>query len=216
VKPISFLVWFLLWLIAALCGAWATAALHFDFPVASFRTPAAITFALLLLGAIIFVRGKTFKFGITIAGFLLVLTWWFTLKPSSDKDWQPDVAESGWAEIDGDNVTIHNVRNCDYRTETDYTPRWETRTIHLSKIEGMDIAITYWGSPWIAHPIVSFRFADSLPLCFSIETRKTINQEYSAVRGLFRQFTLIYIVADERDPIRLRTNYSPRGSRRRS
>ena len=59
----------------------------------------------------------------------------------------------------------------------------------------------------MAHPIVSFRFADSLPLCFSIETRKTINQEYSAVRGMYRQFTLIYIVADERDPIRLRTNY---------
>jgi hypothetical protein len=71
----------------------------------------------------------------------------------------------------------------------------------------MDVAINYWGSPWISHPIVSFLFADALPLCFSIETRKTIGQKYSALDGLYRQYTLIYVVADERDSIRLRTNY---------
>jgi len=65
----------------------------------------------------------------------------------------------------------------------------------------------YWGSPYMAHPIVSFRFGDSLPICFSIETRKAVGQEYSAIHGLYRQYTLIYIVADERDSIRVRTNY---------
>ena len=99
------------------------------------------------------------------------------------------------------------MRNCDYRTETDFTPHWETRTVRLSQITGMDVAINYWGSPWIAHPIVSFQFADALPLCFSIETRKTIGQKYSTLEGLYRQYTLIYVVADERDCIRLRTNY---------
>ena len=99
------------------------------------------------------------------------------------------------------------MRNCDYRNETDFTTHWETRTVRLSQITGMDLAIMYWGSPWMAHPIVSFRFADALPLCFSIETRKTIGQQYSAVRGLYRQYTLIYIVADERDSIRVRSNY---------
>jgi hypothetical protein len=111
------------------------------------------------------------------------------------------------AEINGDEVTLHNVRNCDYRTETDYTARWETRTVRLSQITGIDMAIDYWGSPWIAHPIISFQFADALPVCFSIETRKTIGQTYSAIGGLYRQFELIYVVADERDVIRLRTNY---------
>ena len=79
--------------------------------------------------------------------------------------------------------------------------------MRLSQISGMDVAINYWGSPWISHPIVSFQFADALPLCFSIETRRTIGQKYSALAGLYRQYTLIYIVADERDVIRLRTNY---------
>src|SRR5258708_14351109 len=71
----------------------------------------------------------------------------------------------------------------------------------------MDVAINYWGSPWIAHPIVSFQFADALPLCFSIETRKTTRKQYSTLEGFYRQYTLIYVVADERDCIRLRTNY---------
>ena len=102
---------------------------------------------------------------------------------------------------------MHNVRNCDYRTETDYTPHWETRTVRLSQITGIDLAINYWGSSWIAHPIVSFQFADAPPVCFSIEVRKKIGQAYSAIGGFYRQFALIYIVADERDVIRVRTNY---------
>ena len=131
----------------------------------------------------------------------------FAEEPSNDRAWQSDVAQTAWAEIKGDEVTVHNVRNCEYRTETDFTPRWESRTYRLSQITGMDLAVMYWGSPWMAHPIVSFRFADALPLCFSIETRKAIGQSYSALRGLYRQYTLIYIVADERDSIRVRSNY---------
>ena len=96
------------------------------------------------------------------------------------------------AEINGDEITIHNVRNCDYRTETVFTPHWETRTVWLSRITGMDLAINYWGSPWIAHPIVSFQFADALPLCFSIETRKAIGQNYSALEGLYRLHAHLY------------------------
>ena len=139
--------------------------------------------------------------------FALVLAWWLTLKPSNDRAWQPDVAQTAWAEIDGDHVTIHNVRNCDYRTEGDYTPRWETRSFDLSQIRGMDIFLTYWGSPWIAHPIVSFQFGDNDYIAMSIETRKEVGEVYSAIRGFFRYYELIYTVSDERDVVRLRTNY---------
>jgi Domain of unknown function (DUF4105) len=193
------------WIIAALCAAWAFGALYFDFPTAG--ALAAILLVLLLLAAIIFVRGKVLKLAIIFVVFAVVAAWWLTLKPSNDRAWQPDVAQTAWGQINGDEVTVHNVRNCDYRTATDFTPHWETRTVRLSQLTGMDVAINYWGSPWISHPIVSFLFADALPLCFSIETRKTIGQTYSALRGLYRQYTLIYIVADERDSIRVRSNY---------
>jgi hypothetical protein len=137
----------------------------------------------------------------------VVLACWFTIKPSNEGNWQADVAQLAWAEINGDEVTLHNVRNNDYRTELDYTARWETRTVRISQITGVDLAINYWGSPWMAHPIASFQFADAPPICFSIETRKQLGQTYSAIGGLYRQFALIYVVADERDVIRVRTNY---------
>ena len=193
------------WAVAIVAVAWAFGALYFDFP--RIGALAAILFVVLLLAAIIFVRGQLLKLSIVLGAFAVVLSWWLTLKPSNDRAWQPDVAQTAWAEINGDEVTVHNVRNCGYRTETDFTPHWETRTVRLSQITGMDVAINYWGSPWISHPIVSFQFADALPLCFSIETRRTIGQKYSALAGLYRQYTLIYVVADERDVIRLRTNY---------
>ena len=192
-------------MVALVCATWAFGALYFDFPEAS--TFIAILFVIALLAVVIFVRGKLLKLAIVFGAFAIVVLWWLTLKPSNNRPWQPDVAQTAWAEINGDEFTIHNVRNCDYRTKTDFTPRWETRTVRLSQITGMDLAINYWGSPWIAHPIVSFQFSHGLPLCFSIETRKTVGQQYSTLEGFYRQYTLIYVVADERDCIRLRTNY---------
>lgn len=189
--------------------AWTTGAFYFDLPIAWLRAPFACTYSLAMLAALFFVRGRWRAMGAVAGGFALVLAWWCTIKPSNEGNWQPDVAQLAWAEIKGDEVTLHNLRNCDYRTETDYTPRWETRTVRISQITGIDLAINYWGSPWIAHPIVSFQFVASPPVCFSIETRKQTGQSYSAIRGLYRQFELIYIVADERDVIRVRTNYRP-------
>jgi hypothetical protein len=204
---IKFIGWSLVWLATALWALWAFGALYFDFPVAGFGRLAAIVFALILLGVLVFLGGKWRKLAGVLGAIALVNCWWFTLKPSNDRQWQPDVANAAWAEINGDLVTVHNVRNCEYRTETDFTPHWETRTVQLSQITGMDITIMYWGSPYMAHPILSFRFAGASPICFSIETRKQIGQDYSALRGLYRQYTLVYVVADERDSIRVRSNY---------
>jgi Domain of unknown function (DUF4105) len=204
-RVIRYIGWTFAWLAAFVCATWAIGAIYFDFPAANGF--AAILFVLALLAAMILVRGKLLKIAVIFGAFVVVALWWLSLKPSNDRAWQPDVTQTAWAEINGDDVTVHNVRNCDYRTETDFMPHWETRNVRLSQIAGMDLAIMYWGSPWMAHPIVTFQFADALPLCFSIETRKAIGQKYSAVRGLYRQYTLIYVVADERDSIRVRTNY---------
>src|SRR5215510_13255571 len=205
IKILRFFACVLALIAAVLCAAWAFGALYFDFPRVGLF--AGILFVIALLAVVIFVRGKLLKRGIIFGACALVAAWWLTLKPSNDRAWQPDVAQTAWAEMNGDEITIHNVRNCDYRTDTDFTPRWETRTVRLSQMTGMDVAIDYWGSPWISHPIISFQFADALPLCFSIETRKSLGETYSAIRGFYRQYTLIYVVSDERDVIRVRTNY---------
>src|SRR5437773_515834 len=204
-RALRAVVWTFVWAIALGCAAWAFGALHYDFPLG--KTVIAWVFVAAVIAAVAFLRRPVRKVGAVFFAFVLVLAWWLTLKPSNDGNWQPDVAQLAWAEINGDEFTFHNVRNCDYRTDTDYTPHWEMRTVRLSQITGIDLAIDYWGSPWIAHPIVSFQFADAPPLCFSIETRKTVGQTYSTIGGLYRQYALIYLVADERDVIRLRTHY---------
>jgi len=206
-KAIRFVLVSLGALACLLATAWAAGALYFDLPIARLRAPLALIYALAMLSALLSIKGRWRAMGVVAAGFAVVLAWWFTIKPTEDRVWQPDVARRAWAEINGDEITLHNVRNCEYRTETDYTPRWETRVVQLSKLSGVDLAITYWGSPWIAHPIASFQFSDSLPIAISIETRKAIGQDYSTLRGFYRQYDLAYIPADERDVLRLRTNY---------
>ena len=110
-------------------------------------------------------------------------------------------------ELDGELATVRNIRNFDYRSETDFTPRYYDRTFDLRKLESVDLFAVYWMGPHIAHTILSFGFEGGEHLAVSIETRKEKNESYSALGGFFRQYELFYVVADERDVIRLRTNY---------
>jgi hypothetical protein len=206
-KFLRFILLTLDWLAASLFALWAFGAIWYDLSIPVLGKTFAVAFLVSVVAAFIFVHPRwKARTGVLLASFI-VFTFWRMQAPTNKADWQPDVSELPWAEVNGDEVTIHNVRNCDYRTEMDYTPHWETRTVRLSQITSIDLAIDYWGSPWMAHPIASFQFAESPPLCFSIETRKKVGQSYSAIGGLYRQFELIYIAADERDVIRLRTNY---------
>ena len=171
-KLLRFLAFLLLFLVCIPVFAWTFGALYYDGPSKGLAWGLA---AAVLLAAV-FVRKWWRKLGVVAAWFGIVLAWWLTLKPSNDGDWQADVAQKPWAEVNGDEVTIHNVRNCVYRTDTDYTAVWETRKVRLSQLTHIDLFINFWGSPWMAHPIVSFQFADAPPLCFSIETRKKVGQ----------------------------------------
>lgn len=136
----------------------------------------------------------------------LAVRWW-GLEPTNDRNWQTDLAVLARATIDGDKVTVHNIRNFDYRSETDYTPAFYDKTFDLRELRSLDIVTSYWMGPAIAHVFVSFGFATGDYLAISIEVRKPKGETYSTLKGLFRQYELIYIVADERDVIRLRTNY---------
>jgi hypothetical protein len=186
---------------------WAVAALYFDVRVSWLRTPLAVAYVLAVSGVWILAKGRWLKIGLTAGGFVLVLGWWLTLQPSNDRDWQPDVAVLAYADIKGNQATLHNIRNCDYRTETDFDVRHYDKTFDLDRLRTADLFMVYWGSPNIAHTMISFGFEGGDYLCFSIETRKEKGEAYSAVKGLFRQFELVYVAADERDVVRLRTNY---------
>jgi len=156
---------------------------------------------------LIFVRPRKLATGGCVALFLAVLGWFFSIRASNERDWIADVARVPEVAIDGDDVTVKNVRNFKYRSESDFTERWETRTYRLSELRGVDVMLVYWGSKNIAHGMVSFDFGNDRYLAVSIETRKEKGEKYSATEGFFRQYELIYIFADERDVVRVRTNF---------
>ena len=135
-----------------------------------------------------------------------IAVWWGSLRPSNERAWQPEVARLAYATVNGDMVTVHNIRNFDYRTETDFTPAYYDRTYDLKKLDSGDLVAVYWMGPAIAHLLLSFGFGDD-HLAISIEARKEKGEGYSSAKGFFRQYELYYVVADERDVIRVRTNY---------
>jgi Domain of unknown function (DUF4105) len=193
--------------IALLATLWAAGALYFDGPFPAWRWLIALLYLVAVLAALIFLRRRQRVLIVAFAVFALTVFWWLGIKPSNQRDWKPDNLYTAYAQVNGNQIILRNVRNCEYRTEEDYACRWETRSFNLASLRGADVFITWWGSPWIAHPIVSFDFGQEGHVAISIGTRDMVGQSYSALRGFFRQYTLAYTVSDERDVIRLRTNY---------
>ncbi len=146
-------------------------------------------------------------FAVLLGLLALFLVWWGRLKPSHDREWDPCVAVLPRARIQDDAVTLENLRNFDYRSLTDYDPRYETRTYHLSNLKGVDIIFFNWGIPLMSHPVLVFDFGPDGRVCFSIEVRFRKGQRFSITRSLYRQQELIFLACDERDAILRRTKH---------
>src|SRR5262245_12811064 len=146
-----------IWGVLGLATLWATAALRFDVRISWLRIPLAAIYGLGMTTTWILVRRPRSAL-VTGAGFIVVLIWWLSLPPSNNRDWQPDLAVLPYSDMVGNQVTIHNIRNCDYRTETDFDVRHYDKTFNLDKLRTADLYLVYWGSPNIAHTMVSFGF----------------------------------------------------------
>lgn len=189
---------------------WGALALFFLAPgPPALRSGLAIAYGFfgLLATAGWFLRSWRRLAGITFGLLLLpVLAVYNSAEPRNDRDWQPDVALLPYATFDGDRVTVHNIRNFDYRSETDYIPAYYDRTFDITRLDRVDLVAAYWMGPEVAHLFLTFGFgADHLAI--SIEARKDKTRPYATLPGFFRQYELVYVVGDERDVIRLRTNY---------
>jgi phosphate/sulfate permease len=200
----------LLMVVVVAAALWGTLALWFGLPAApGARLVIAVLFAGLGIGGLIMAlrRRRTL---LPLVPFTIALTvllvWWSTIEPSNDRAWQPDAARLPSAEIDGDLVTLRNIRSFEYRSAADYTEHWHDRTVDLRRLDSLDLIAVYWMGDAIAHTMLSFGFAGE-PVTISIETRKEQGEEYSTLAGFFRRYELYYVVADERDLIGLRTTY---------
>ena len=143
-------------------------------------------------------------FAVVFAG---LLAWWSTIEPSNDRVWKTEVAVLPQVERDGDLITIRKIRNFDYRSASDFDPLYYDKTFDVRELETVDLIASYWAGPAVAHIFISFGFENDEYLAVSIERRDEQGEGYSTIRGLFRQYEIFYVVADERDVIRLRTNF---------
>jgi hypothetical protein len=191
--------------------AWGVLALYFfDHAGETLRTALAAAFALtcvVVLAGLTQRRWRRRALAAYAVLFAAVLIASSTIKPSNDRDWPPETARLPYADIDGDRVTLHNIRNFDYRSETDFTPAYYDKTFDLRQLTGVDLGASYWMGPQIAHLFTSFEFNSTDHVAISIEARRARGEDYSSLQGFFRRFELIYVVGDERDLIGLRTNY---------
>ena len=191
------------------CGIWGGLALWYQAPGAKIgKSLSVLLWAAFCIGLSIALHGdRTVLCLLTFAAvFGGLLFWWGRLAPSNDRNWLDDVAQMTAGEVEGNRVTLHNVRNFDWRTNTDFTQRWETRRYDLERLCSLDMIMSYWTIPAIAHMLISFGFDDGEHEVFSVEIRREKHEKYSEVGGFFKEFELSVIAADERDVIRVRTN----------
>ena len=193
----------------ALATAWAALALWYRLPFETLpRAALAGGFALLGLAVVIALfRRKALRalttFTLAIAA---VILWWSTLTPPVNGNWSPDVARQVTGVVEDDILTLSCVRNFSWQTPEEFSESWEVRSYDLTALQTVDLFMSYWAGPQMAHMIVSFGFADGEQIAWSVEVRRQIGGGFSPVADLFKSNTLVLIAADERDVVGTRTN----------
>ena len=198
-------------LFRVLLVAWATLAIYYsNLPSAALRLALALVFAAVTIWLLWLSRDRR-AFVVFVVLFLGVVAWFLSISPSHDRPWRPEVAVMPRATIDGDRVHITGVRNFEYRSVNDFTVRHEEREVQLSHLTAIDFFVSYWSKGLIGglvgHTFLSFIFDNASPLSISIETRPEVGEGFNPLASLFKQFELIYVVGDERDLVRVRTNF---------
>lgn len=196
-------------LVTVVSGAWGALALWYQLPGGAVsRTLGGVAWALVVIALAVFAisRRSWLPLGVCAVMYVALLIWWASLAPSNNRLWSDDVARLLTGAVQGNAVTLDNVRDFKWRSDADYDARWETRHYDLDRLVSADAVLSYWGSKAIAHAMISFGFDDGSHVVFSVEIRKKRGDQYSSIGGFFRQFETTLVAADERDIIRVRTN----------
>ncbi len=213
-RPFSILTRLLASLAIMLWALWGLGALSFQFPAAA---PAPIVagglFALVMMAAMVCLwrpGGLTRLWRIPALAALTSLAlviWWGSILPSHQRQWIAELEHLPSITIAGDAMTVTNLRNFRWRSESDADRNWEARSFDLKGLTGVDVTLSHWSGEAIAHLIVSFVFVQGPPLALSIEVRREEGEAWSAIAGFFKRYELAYVAADERDLIGLRTHF---------
>lgn len=209
----SLIISIVCWIYLSLVVAWISGALYFDFGKESVRGVVAclVWIAFQIAIGMTSMLGWSLVFRLMVGDttvLLVVLTWWFSLRPSNERDWNPDFSKTCKVQFDDDRVVVSNVRNTQYRSLKDFDTAYEDREYNLSELTGADVLILFWGSSLLSHPMIIFDFGNNQHLCISVEVRYRRGQSYNFFKGIYRQYELMYVVSDERDAILRRTQHA--------
>jgi hypothetical protein len=146
-------------------------------------------------------------FGLSAVVLAVWALWWQGIAPQEDRNWMAEVSRGVTSEPGSDGlVRVRNIRDFRWSSPTEAVERWYDLEVQPEQITSVDLIMSVWDSPNIAHTLVSFGFADGRHIAFSGEIRREVGEEFSALGGFFKRFELVLIAADERDIVHLRTD----------
>lgn len=197
-------------LVVLLVSLWALPALWYHRPHRLLLRFLPLTLWLLLMTLVLVFasRGEPMRAALSfMAGFAPLLLWWRGVMPKGNCDWADDMAYTTTGVVDGNSLRLQRVRCFDWRSDTDYQIRWESREYALSQLRSVDMLTSFWGHRSIAHMLISFGFSDGRYLAWSVEIRRVRNEEYSAIAGFFKHFELNIVASEETDIVKVRSNH---------
>ena len=209
------IVWVLRWgwisartLGLVLLIAWAMLVIHFsNLPWPWTRFVLSVAFVAFAIHALWIARRREWRWALA-AALVGIAVWFVLIPPSNNRPWRAEVTNPPRAFLDGDRVRFTNFRNFKYRSRDDFDVRYEERDVDVSRVVSIDFIVSHWNDGPIAHTFLSFNLDDgSPPVCISIEARPEVGERFAPLPAMFKQFELFYVVGDERDIIRVRTNY---------
>ena len=209
VRTLRYILVFLFMLGIGFATLWGTMALWFRLPAPDVvRMAACGAFALFGLAVLLaqFGARRVGALGLFVPVFAALLIWWNTITPPADRNWAPDVARQVTGQFDGDVLTLTNLREFSWRSNDDFDPTWTTRNYDMTQLQSVDMFLSYWAGPEIAHFIVSFGFADDQHLAWSVEVRREIGGGFSPIADFFKTNTLVIVAAAEQDVVGVRSN----------
>jgi hypothetical protein len=188
--------------------AWGSLVLYYsNLPWPAGRLILALAFAVFAICALWVVRRPKWRWALAVV-YAGVVFWYVSIPPSNDRPWRAEVAQPPRAIIDGDRVRLINYRHFTFRSRDDFDVRYEEREVDISRLVSVDLFISYWQVGPVAHTFLSFNFDDGTPpVCISIETRPEVGEGFDPLASMFKQFELVYVLGDERDLVRVRTDH---------
>lgn len=146
--------------------------------------------------------------GVASGGTALIAIAHFTQSASDSRDWVWDQERTVLIRLSEEEAIIDNLRNTIYGEDGRIHSRNHyTDVFRFEDVESVDyVHEILSANGLVAHGFLTFAFSDGRRLAVSVEARRRAHHTYHPLRGLFRNYELIYIMGQETDLIGMRGN----------